>query len=233
MRDFKVYYGIPTYTQWNRARDAILTIMATSSIKPDEFVIIDNSENGSAVTALKSLTDMYANVHIIPRTKNILAGAWNDIMELYCDDYIIIANDDVIPHKDSIGSLIATAKNNPDAAIINGSASSGNSYSLFLLRKWAYAKIGKFDEMLIPAYFEDNDYDYRRALAGLERITDPNATFSHYGSATMKSLDPVKLSKHHIRFGNNRDYYIRKWGGEPGNERFKTPFQEIRQLEDD
>lgn len=224
MRDYKVYYGIPTYTEWERAEQAVLSIIHTSTLVPDEFVIMDNSENGSAVLALQKLIKTYTNVHVIPRAKNNLSGAWNDIMNLYCDDYIIIANDDVTPTPYSIESLVNTARANPKIAMVTGIG--GNSYSYFLLRKWAYAQLGPFDEGFDPAYFEDNDFDYRlRILAGLERIGDPNATFTHYGSATMKHMNPDRVSLHHMRFAANRQRYIQKWGGIPEREVFKIPFQ--------
>lgn len=223
MRDYNVYYGIPTYTQFGHAEEAVRAVLA-GSVVPDQIVIIDNSETGAAYTALKHLT-AYNNVHILPRAENILSGAWNDLMTLWPDDYIIIANDDVKPHKHSIEALIGAAMARPDVAMWNGSGHSGNSYSFFLLRKWAYQQVGPFDERFKPAYFEDNDYDYRlRILAGLIREEVPNATFDHVGSATVRSMDAQGRAKSHILFNKVQRYYISKWGGTPSNERYKVAF---------
>lgn len=220
-----IYYGIPTYNRFDRTREAIDHIMRTSTIKPTQIVIIDNSEIGAAVTTLLDLTIKYSNVHIIPRTHNILAGAWNDIMNLYHDDYTILANDDVLPHPGAIEALITTARENPKAAIVNGSGHSGNSYSFFLLRFWAYQAIGAFDENFKGGYFEDNDFDRRKDLLGLERIEAPFATFDHVGSATIKAMTQAQMIKQHERFRENEAYFIRKWGDIPARAYFKKPFE--------
>ena len=233
MKDYNLYYGIPTYNQFDRAAAAIQAIYTTSTVIPDQIVVIDNSETGGAVQALQPMMDQYPSVHVIPRQQNILAAAWNDIMRLFDNDYVIIANDDVIPHPQAIEALVTAGHDYPDYAMLNGSGHSGNSYSFFLLRQWAYRMIGPFDEHFIPAYFEDNDYDYRLKLLDLIRYEVINATFDHYGSATMRALDERAITKHHRSFGRNQRYYMKKWGGMPGAERFTEPFAQEESLEDD
>lgn len=234
MRDYKVYYGIPTYTQAWRAKNAIQHIINTSSLVPDQFVVIDNSGIGSAIDVLKPLTDVYSKVQVLVRQQNILAGAWNDLMQLWDDDYIIIANDDVTPHPQSIEALVTLARDNPDYAMVNGSGHSGNSYSFFLLRKWAYQLVGAFDENFKPAYYEDNDYDYRLVkLLNLKRVESSDATFDHIVSATMKAMTEEQKARHHVNFAATQAYYVRKWGGLPTNEQFTTPFQRGTTLDDD
>lgn len=227
MRDYKVYYGIPTYNVFHHAESAVKTVLA-GSLVPDQIVIIDNSENGSGVTALSHLQTQYANVHILPRAVNILAGAWNDLMRLWNEDYIIIANDDVTPHYHSVEALVNAAIDRPDVAMWNGSGHSGNSYSFFLLRQWAYNQVGPFDEKFKPAYFEDNDYDYRlRILAGLIREEVTNATFDHVGSATTNSMTDKDRQIRHILFRKAQQYFISKWGDVPSKEKYKIPFAGI------
>lgn len=227
MRDYKVYYGIPTYNVFHHAEESVKAILA-GSLVPDQIVIIDNSENGSGVTALSHLQTQYANVHILPRAVNILAGAWNDLMRLWNEDYVIIANDDVTPHHYSVEALVNAAIDRPDVAMWNGSGHSGNSYSFFLLRQWAYNQVGPFDEKFKPAYFEDNDYDYRlRILAGLIREEVSNATFDHVGSATTNSMTEKDRQIRHILFRKAQQYFISKWGDVPGKEKYKIPFAGI------
>ena len=227
MKDYNVYYGIPTYSQFTHTEEAVKAVLA-GSLVPDQIVIIDNSEVGAGFTALKHLQDQYPTVHILPRSKNILSGAWNDLMRLWANDYIIIANDDVKPHYHAVEALVNAAIDRPDVAMWNGSGHSGNSYSFFLLRKWAYDLVGPFDERFIPAYFEDNDYDYRlRILAGLIREEVSNATFDHAASATVKAMSQPQRDFMHIRFRKNQQYYISKWRGIPGEEKNKIPFAGI------
>ncbi|HTH22432.1 MAG TPA: glycosyltransferase [Nitrososphaeraceae archaeon] len=238
MRDFKVYYGIPTYTQYERAKQAVEHIIKTSTLVPDEIVIVDNSEERLATNIFLPLHLMKKpkgmGVRLYYREKNILSGAWNDIMRLYNDDYIIIANDDVIPEPNAIEALVTTAREHPEYAMVTGAACCVNSYSFFLLRKWAYDIVGAFDENFVPAYFEDNDYDYRlRILAGLIRAEAPNAIVKHIGSATMKAMTEEQRSRHHHNFAFNQRYFEAKWGGMPTKEKFTIPFQQTVEVEDE
>lgn len=227
LRDYKVYYGIPTYSQFKRAEEAVFATL-NNTLVPDQIVVIDNSETGAGFVALQHL-QQYANVHILPRSKNILSGAWNDLMRLWADDYVIIANDDVMPHKHSIEAMVNAAIDRPDVAMWNGNQDQtpgigGNSYSFFLLRQWAYCQIGPFDERFIPAYFEDNDFDYRLKLAGLIRAEVNRATFDHAKSSTVSNMDTTARNMMHIAFRKNERYYRSKWGDVPGRERFTEPF---------
>lgn len=71
-------------------------------------------------------------------------------------------------------------------------------------------------------YFCDNDFYRRVRLAGYECI-DTGLQVNHPGSQTINSDPAIKL-KNNATFMLYRDYYIRKWGGEPGHEAFTTPF---------
>jgi hypothetical protein len=82
--------------------------------------------------------------------------------------------------------------------------------------------VGLFDENFVPAYFEDNDFDYRCRLAEVP-FTGLPAGMSHKISSTLRS------SKHYqdansYTFPLNREYFRQKWGGSPYREVFTTPF---------
>ncbi len=49
----------------------------------------------------------------------------------------------------------------------------------------------------------------------------------HQGSANINII-PDLMEQHHQTFTSNKAYYIRKWGGEPGKERFTQPFNDLR-----
>jgi hypothetical protein len=61
MRNYKVYYGIPTYNQFAHAEEAVISVL-DSSMVPDQIVIIDNSETGAGYVALEHLAHKYNNV---------------------------------------------------------------------------------------------------------------------------------------------------------------------------
>jgi GT2 family glycosyltransferase len=218
-----IKYGIPIYSQVKDAERAIEALMR-GTVVPDEIVIIDNSEKDLVARTMLSLKG--APIRYIRRDKNILSGAWNDFMHLGTDsDYMIMANDDLTVHENTLEELIRAADNNLDIAMFNGSIHAGNSYSFYLLRKWAYDMVGPFDEKFIPAYYEDNDYDYRLCkIHGLKRIHVETVTFDHVKSATTKNMNTAQQQQHHINFRRNQRYYVSKWGGMPGNEKYLVAF---------
>ena len=85
----------------------------------------------------------------------------------------------------------------------------------------AFAEVGPWDTNL-PQYFTDNDMYRRMRLAGWE-LAESNLPMKHEGSQTIHS-DTVRKLANNISFPIYRQYYIEKWGGEPGKETFETPF---------
>lgn len=91
-------------------------------------------------------------------------------------------------------------------------------FSCFMLKKSTVDKIGYFDPNFYPAYFEDNDYHHRLKIAGLHAYKTNQAVYYHYGSRTMKQDDEIKALVNN-GYAINREYYIDKWGGLPGEEK--------------
>jgi GT2 family glycosyltransferase len=94
-------------------------------------------------------------------------------------------------------------------------------FSCFMITPETYSHIGEFDEGFTPAYFEDNDYCYRTILSGMKCVRSQNAMFYHYGSLTQNQQVPVVSS---ASFNQNKNYFINKWGGEPGREVYTIPW---------
>jgi hypothetical protein len=99
---------------------------------------------------------------------------------------------------------------------------SQNGYSAMVFNPELLYEIGYLDENFFPAYYEDNDHRYRMKLAGLEWEYFP-LEYKHIVSATIKR-DPVLMAKNQKTFKENGRYYIEKWGGLPGQEKYLTPF---------
>lgn len=119
-----------------------------------------------------------------------------------------------------IGRLLSHEKENVDEA-------PHPSFSAFAVDKLCWEMIGEFDELFFPAYFEDNDYHYRMDVFGLPAIVYPPAMFYHFGSRTQnESSEDGRPVVSGGAFENNRAYYVKKWGGLPGSEKFKTPYDD-------
>jgi hypothetical protein len=84
-----------------------------------------------------------------------------------------------------------------------------------------------------PMYFQyraDVDYYHTLKKAGWHELDSKlSEGIVHHGSQTVKS-DP--LFNYRTRFRNSLDfdgrYYLLKWGGHPGQERFSRPFEDFR-----
>lgn len=218
-----IHYCIPTYRSFDHCINAVLAAMQ-SSLLPDKYIIIDNSGDGSGTRHLQLLVEQYNNITIWPQTHNLgVAVSFNVFMQ-ELQDHIIIANDDVFVHKDTVKTLIEAAENNPRDIFFAGSGHSGNAFSLFLLKKKGFCEIGPFDKKFYPGYYEDNDYAYRMRLRGYSIVTVDAATYDHIGSSTIKTYDTQMMRQHHYDFTKNAQYYRSKWGGMPGEEKYTEEF---------
>ena len=99
------------------------------------------------------------------------------------------------------------------------------NFSAFAINRACWEEVGEFDELFFPAYFEDNDYHYRMQLLDVGAIVYPPALFYHFGSGTQNNANengtPIVSSP---LFENARANYFKKWRGVPGQEKFRTPY---------
>lgn len=159
-------------------------------------------------------------------------------------DYVFVLNNDIVLHQDAIVRLVERFEKGGVAMatcldvtgecerIPSNLAKLSSTYketcpetphpcfSAFMVNKECWHRVGEFDEIFFPAYYEDNDYHYRIQLAGLLAITYPPAMFFHWGSATQMEA----LGRPLTESSNQHAQYIRKWGGDPGKEVFKYPY---------
>lgn len=85
----------------------------------------------------------------------------------------------------------------------------------------AFRAVGGWDTML-PQYYSDNDTYRRLKLSGFELI-ESGLPVKHTPSQTINS-DPFLLYANGVTFPIYGKYYSDKWGGVPGEETFKLPF---------
>lgn len=103
----------------------------------------------------------------------------------------------------------------------------GPDFSCFLISRLGHETF-RFDEAFIPAYCEDIDYHRRLLLAGEgHRIFSINLPYLHYGSATLKTVEPgQRAAIDRAITAGSRAHYQRKWGGPVNGELFTRPFDD-------
>ncbi len=213
--------GIPTLKRY----DTLVKLIESAeqgSVVPDYYMIIDNG--GSLQES--HVLDTYGSkidIHIPGRNLGV-AASWNILLAAQ-RDIMLICNDDVTFQIDTLKHITQYAVHNPNEGFVHGQSTTGdNAWSFFVQRHWLFDLVGPYDEHLWPAYFEDNDYCYRMALARYFPCMVPGCVYEHVGSATLKAYTPDELNLHHERFRANQEYYTSKWGGGPHYETFLTPF---------
>lgn len=204
----KLIIGIPTINRADLLNEALANYF--EDFKDSEIVICDNGKQ-EIITREKNF------VIYRPEQNLGVSGSWNMIMD-YAEKvkatHVLMLNDDIYLGKseEEIATIIRLWKPQFLCTELN--------WCSFILPVETYQKVGKFDENFFPAYFEDNDYFRRMSLADVPIIVNPMLNPVIYRNSMTIQKSPELNSG----FEKNRQYYISKWGGQPTQEKFNTPF---------
>ena len=162
---------------------------------------------------------------IVPKYNLGVAGSWNFFLQHF--GACIIANDDVVFAEETIDSFASASMAFPEVVIFEGKDPVAGFSTFYVNKPDAWLEMGGFDELLNPAYFEDNDCRHRLCLAGNPVKKILLKGWRHDNSSTLSSADESYRRMHWCLYRRNRSYYIRKWGGLPGREKNLSPFGKI------
>lgn len=162
---------------------------------------------------------------IVPKYNLGVAGSWNFFLQHF--GACIIANDDVVFAEETIDSFASASMAFPEVVIFEGKDPVAGFSTFYVNKPDAWLEMGGFDELLNPAYFEDNDCRHRLCLAGNPVKKILLKGWRHDNSSTLSSADESYRRMHWCLYRRNRSYYIRKWGGLPGREKNISPFGKI------
>jgi len=206
----KLIIGIPTINRADLLNEALEKYF--EDFKETEIVICDNG-NQEIITREK-------NFVVYRPEKNLgVSGSWNMIID-YADKvnatHVLMLNDDIYLGKSEqeIRHIITLWKPEFLCTELN--------WCSFIISLEAYKKTGVFDEKFFPAYFEDNDYFRRMSISGVSMVFNAMLNPVIYRNSMTIAKDQTLNNN----FENNRQYYISKWGGQPAQEIFQTPFNQ-------
>jgi GT2 family glycosyltransferase len=207
-QETKFLIAIPTINRADLLNEALEKYF--EDFQDTEIVICDNGNQ-------EILTRENKMVVYRPEKNLGVSGSWNMLMD-YAEKvnatHVLMLNDDIYLGKKEldIKALINLWKPDFFCTELNWCA--------FVLSLECYKKTGPFDENFFPAYFEDNDYFYRMVLNG------SNVSFNAILNPLVYRNSMTIAKEPHLNngFEKNRQYYITKWGGEPGKEMYSTPF---------
>jgi hypothetical protein len=206
--------GIPV------VRRTDLLIRALDSVRAlwPHTLIIDNSESGLVPQAWPVRIVRPPVSLTFAQTMNLLSRL---AIEQECDA-LLFMHDDAEAVADAAERLVAMVDEAWRAERRWGVAFTRYD-CLAALNARMIREVGDWDTVL-PQYFCDCDYYRRAQLAGFELVeTGLPVVHVDQGSNTLRG-DPRREFLNQITFPLYAAYYVSKWGGRPGREKFVLPF---------
>lgn len=198
------------------------------SLDRRQLILVNNLNHPDVTQICEGLAAQGAEYH--HHSENLgCAAAWNiglRQLELGYMDYLIILSPSCNWYNgmerfvELIENAEASAKQDFYLAVSDNHLTDTHA---FAMTRQCVERIGLFDENFHPVYFEDTDYLYRQGLVGSYRI-------SFYGLRTSAPLNggvtkDGRVWDQYLRSADRiKNYYVEKWGGDVGSERFTTPF---------
>lgn len=215
---------IPVLAQFSEFKDLVDRIPNKS-----DLIVVNNHDNVDVGKYCIMLQSQGADVHWYPNNLGC-AASWNIGLRKLKDeeeiDCLIIFSPACKFETTTPSDLAAAIADHEKEISEDFYIVPGPYYTdthCFAITKKGVNAVGLFDENFYPVYFEDTDYIYRQKLVGSTRYT-MNFERSDWGL----NLGVTKDDRIWKKYINNaeaiHDYYIYKWGGEPGNEKHTTPY---------
>jgi hypothetical protein len=204
--------GIPTI---NRADllDEALQVYKDTFYGRHQLIIDNGNQPIQTYSADQKVLKMPQNLGV--------SGSWNLIMKTLKNKgytHVAILNDDIVWKKtaDQIEEFI---QNNP-ADFYQGTG----TWCCFILPVKTFDLVGKFDEIFINGFYEDNSMAYRMKLKNCQVRVDHFMNPEIFRNSSTIAKNP-ELNKY---FEQNKQTYIEMWGGLPTQETYTIPFNGTR-----
>lgn len=186
-------------------------------------VIVDNGMAGWTPSDF----DLHRRLNfdpILPISGLGYGGAINaGIMQTADAPWWMWASNDVVWHPGALEEIAALMDGHKEPRIVTG------GFTWAAVNPALINEVGLIDEWsFFPIYYDDNDYQYRCQLAGVDWVewwdkgTD-HGSDGKPGSMTINSDQAIRR-KNDASFQENGRRYVEKWGGMPRKEVYKSPW---------
>lgn len=189
--------------------------LASYDLDWSQLILVDNSKEGFC----KKYLGKGAEIRFHPDNLGV-AGSWNYGIRSDAEFLWIISS--TLIFNQGFSELIRKME-------------FANEYGLLTDEAWhcigfsrkTFDTVGIFDEQFYPGYYEDNDYGYRLQLAHIHNAPNyPSMPKVAVDITSQGVATTLKAGLVHPRFDLLREYYKKKWGGYPSEEKFVTPFNQ-------
>ncbi|MBM3208986.1 glycosyltransferase family 2 protein [Candidatus Shapirobacteria bacterium] len=211
--DFSIV--IPNWNGEKLLRKNLPKVLAAHA---NEVVVVDDGSTDGSTEFLKKISPKEAKLRILGLKKNYgFVYACNLGMKEARSEAVVLLNNDVIPQEDFLRyisshfqdpNLFAVSLHEPNwswakiewkrgffdhspgiksrVAHVSGWASGGSA----VFRKSIWEKLGGFDQIYHPFYWEDIDLSYRAWKRGYKIIWEPKAIVHHEHEQTVSRFSP-------------------------------------------
>ncbi len=221
----KIAVCVPAFSSAENVKNCVDSIIKSND---DVFDLTILLYNNSIKTEIINLCKKYAFDYDFIQLNDIRSNrgcsiTWNDAIEYVYHtnanvfSTLIIVNDDIEFFKDSFTSFVDVVLKNPDIPVITG-----DGYSIFSYSRYAYEKVGFFDENIRPAYFEDSDFVSRIQKMNLPEL-DVSLDINHKGSASIPENN-LRSEFDNVHLPRTKRYYKNKWDNPLSYNGFPTRF---------
>lgn len=217
-----------------------------NSPEAQEIIVSDDASADGSVDYLKELKKDCSRLKIIAHKENIGFGAnTNHAVKAAKGDLVILLNSDIKPfpgyikntlHHFSDPNVLGVGfsekghENWGDIYWKNGylqhrpGVSTGQAHSTgwlsggsCILNRDLFLKLGGFDPVYKPFYFEDLDFGLRATKSGLKLIWEPKAIVEHRHEQTMS-----KIPRNFLTYVKERNHLLVTWRHLPDSMRFQN-----------
>ncbi len=229
---------LPTCGQIGFIRDCVESLIRTTKY-PYRLIAIDNGNSQVASRYLKDMSTSGSLDMILIKPEENLGWikSINRGLELSKDsEYVSFQNDDTVFTEGWLDEVVNVFEKNPDVGVLNpewekpATATDINKYAAELKKKYAgrtvdidwcrghcfvvkrevINKLGGFDPVYIPVYYDDRDYSLKILAAGYRCVKAKGAFVDHVRNVTMKKTMPEKRIVDLM--DRNGKIFYKRWG---------------------
>ena len=220
-------------TNWNgiHVLKKYLETVIISSPEADEIILIDDASTDNSCKFAKKIQKKYPKLKIIMRKKHYGFGEnSNFAVKKASGDLVVLLNNDLVPH---FGYITASLKhfNNPQVFGVgfaelgkenygkifwkNGYIQTEPGYSnkthstawlsggSSIVRRKLFLKLGGFDDVYAPFYFEDTDLGLRAWRSGYKLVWEPKSVVNH-----QHEYSTAKMGKQFLIYVKERNHLL-------------------------
>lgn len=195
--------------------------------KPKLLTIVNNFDSEPVQNFCNIMAEYGTKVINWPENRGC-AAAWNVGLKMIEEeglDFVIICSPSCVWNnsvEDFVKEIESAYKKDLGYIYIATGQHVTDTHAFAITRK-GLQMIGYFDENFHPVYFEDADYYRRMELLGIERTYIKGLRKSKALNGGVKK-DPRIWHQYIHSAERIKEYYIKKWGGMPGQEIFSEPY---------